>query len=339
MILRVPSYYNEFSCIADKCQDNCCIGWEIDIDSKTMAKYESISGEFGNRLRSSITSTHGCNSFATKADGRCPFLNENNLCDIILTLGEENICDICTNHPRFFEWFGSIKEGGIGLSCEETARLILSHPFSIVEIEIPDEETFYPEDDEMFNFLSKARTRIIEHLQDESITIGNALYNISSYGKKLDDMVFDGDLDLDLVSKPLHKEGHLLTCNITKLLSRLLTLEQLDPNWTSFIKEHLARSSTNTNVNASNWTFGTDKNYETYLRNLAIYFIWRYFLKSAYDFDVLTRINLMINSVCALGYLFEQGKDFSLDSCATLAKSFSKEVEYSDINVDLLGSN
>ena len=33
MKLRVPDYYDEFQCIADKCSDNCCIGgWEIDID-------------------------------------------------------------------------------------------------------------------------------------------------------------------------------------------------------------------------------------------------------------------------------------------------------------------
>ena len=36
MKLRIPSYYEEFSCIADKCKDNCCIGWEIDIDEETI---------------------------------------------------------------------------------------------------------------------------------------------------------------------------------------------------------------------------------------------------------------------------------------------------------------
>ena len=25
MKLRVPDYYDEFQCIADKCSDNCCI--------------------------------------------------------------------------------------------------------------------------------------------------------------------------------------------------------------------------------------------------------------------------------------------------------------------------
>ena len=43
------------------------------------------------------------------------------LCRTILTLGEEKLCNICTEHPRYYEWFGSVKEGGIGLCCEEAA--------------------------------------------------------------------------------------------------------------------------------------------------------------------------------------------------------------------------
>ena len=27
MIFRTPSYYREFHGIADRCKDNCCIGW------------------------------------------------------------------------------------------------------------------------------------------------------------------------------------------------------------------------------------------------------------------------------------------------------------------------
>ena len=43
-----PNYYDHFTCIADKCKHNCCIGWEIDIDDDTMDIYDSIGGEFGN---------------------------------------------------------------------------------------------------------------------------------------------------------------------------------------------------------------------------------------------------------------------------------------------------
>lgn len=30
-----PSYIEKFQCIGGKCEDNCCIGWDIDIDKET----------------------------------------------------------------------------------------------------------------------------------------------------------------------------------------------------------------------------------------------------------------------------------------------------------------
>lgn len=44
MILRVPSYYKTFQCIADKCEHSCCIGWEIDIDEDSYEYYMGIGG-------------------------------------------------------------------------------------------------------------------------------------------------------------------------------------------------------------------------------------------------------------------------------------------------------
>ena len=35
MVNVYPGYYSGFRCIADKCKNNCCIGWEIDIDKES----------------------------------------------------------------------------------------------------------------------------------------------------------------------------------------------------------------------------------------------------------------------------------------------------------------
>ena len=51
---RYPTYYEKFKCIADKCEDTCCAGWEIDIDNDSYAGYMKIGGELGDRLRSCI---------------------------------------------------------------------------------------------------------------------------------------------------------------------------------------------------------------------------------------------------------------------------------------------
>ena len=55
MKLRLPNYYKNFKCIADKCKDSCCsAGWEIDIDDKTAEFYKNVKGNFGDKLRKNI---------------------------------------------------------------------------------------------------------------------------------------------------------------------------------------------------------------------------------------------------------------------------------------------
>lgn len=48
MIVRVPDYFKEFSCIAGACKDSCCLGWEIDIDEDSYEYYKSLPGEIGD---------------------------------------------------------------------------------------------------------------------------------------------------------------------------------------------------------------------------------------------------------------------------------------------------
>lgn len=130
----VPHYYRDFKCKAGECRHSCCIGWEIDIDPATMQKYNSIKTEFGENLRNNIEIQNGCSCFKLLKNSKCPFLNSENLCDIILTLGEDYLCDICTDHPRFRNFYSERTEIGLGICCEEACRIILSDdkPFSLI---------------------------------------------------------------------------------------------------------------------------------------------------------------------------------------------------------------
>lgn len=122
----VPNYYKKFECIAEKCKHNCCIGWEIDIDEDTLSAYDNIKDPFKNKLQEGINRDNGSACFKLDGKGRCFFLNENNLCDIILNEGEDALCQICTDHPRFRNYFSGRTEIGLGLCCEEAGRIILS---------------------------------------------------------------------------------------------------------------------------------------------------------------------------------------------------------------------
>ena len=45
MIYTTPDYYDKFKCIADKCPDTCCAGWQIVIDEASLEKYKKLKGE------------------------------------------------------------------------------------------------------------------------------------------------------------------------------------------------------------------------------------------------------------------------------------------------------
>ena len=136
MKLIFPKYYPEFRCIADKCRHSCCIGWEIDIDPATREKYRYVSGKFGQRLNGAIQ-VGEVSSFRLGEGERCPMLNANGLCDLITELGEGMLCQICADHPRFRSYFSDRTELGLGLCCEEAARLVLTQTAPMTLITSP----------------------------------------------------------------------------------------------------------------------------------------------------------------------------------------------------------
>ena len=77
MIYIKPSFYDDFKCIASRCKDNCCIGWEIDVDQPTLEKYK-----FHPEIMQKI-SLDGTPHFVLGERDRCPFLQKDNLCEII----------------------------------------------------------------------------------------------------------------------------------------------------------------------------------------------------------------------------------------------------------------
>lgn len=167
MKLFVPDYYNNFRCIADKCRHNCCIGWEIDIDSDTLLLYNSIDNPFGSKLKRNI-STEPVPHFILGDGDRCPFLNEKGLCDIITELGDGALCDICNDHPRYRNHFDDRVEMGLGLCCEEAARIILSKKSAtyLIDAETGEKADVFPERQKILNLLQDRAKPFTERLQN-----------------------------------------------------------------------------------------------------------------------------------------------------------------------------
>ena len=161
-MLFAPNYYHHFQCIADRCQHSCCIGWEIDIDADALAYYQNIKGAFGDKLRRFISEEETPHFILGEHD-RCPFLNKKNLCDIYTELGEEHLCQICADHPRFRNFLEDRTEIGLGLSCEAAAELILTFPdpMQLICNETGTPVSCFPEREHVFSILQN-RTFTVE---------------------------------------------------------------------------------------------------------------------------------------------------------------------------------
>ncbi len=318
MRFRVPDYYDDFRCIAGDCRDSCCIGWEIEVDGKSLAYYQSIGGAFGERLRQNLRG--GC--FVLGEGERCPFLNRAGLCDIYTELGEQALCQICTDHPRFFEWFGDVKEGGLGLCCEAAAALILSRDLHLTEREIPD-DSGDPCDPALLDFLTRAREKLLDTLAS-GLPYDETKGAVLQFALELQD-----GMDNEKYLLPEMTAGKPFQAELGGILKFLCTLETLDPAWQPLLQQIETHLSELPALTAGE---------ETCLRRVGSYFLYRYFLKGVFDGEILSRVRLSVLAMEVVGSLWRYHRlvhgncDFT--QMADHAKAFSKELEYSEENIE-----
>lgn len=311
MDIYVPDYYEKFSCIGSECRDNCCIGWEIDIDGDTMQKYSRLEGSLGDELRANITrSEDGSVCFALADDERCPFLNEKNLCRLIISGGEDMLCEICSLHPRFREWFGDRCEMGIGLCCEEAARIIIERkePFGI--------HIFCSEDGG--GCLSPAESRLLE-IRSELFRIIEDSDDFSEMAEALLRRSAVAETELTGNSPLRTTLPHSLEY-AEKVVLLLSSLEKINSTW-----GELCRKLVPADVIPHNDTL-------TGYKNLLAYYIFRYFMKSSEDGEIFLKTALGVFSAQSAA-LIMQCSGMSLVDCACL---WSKETEYSLENLELI---
>lgn len=187
MNILVPDYYNGFKCIADRCRHNCCIGWEIDIDEDTLCLYGDIGGEFGKKLIDNISDDEYPH-FILREQDRCPFLNEKGLCDIITELGDGALCDICADHPRYRNYFDNRLEMGLGLCCEEAARIILSNKNKVrlLDIDTAEPTTVFPERQKLLDILQNRALPFNDRIQKLSTLPDKDYFSLYSSLERLD---------------------------------------------------------------------------------------------------------------------------------------------------------
>jgi len=364
MKIRVPSYYKDFKCIASACEDTCCVGWDVVIDSQTYQRYQNTEGAFGEKLRSKmVVDEDGDNIFVLDGD-RCPFLR-NNLCDIHIEKGEQFLCHTCKQYPRYMEEFADLKEVGISLSCPEAARIILGQA-KLTEFELSEDsqvgDKIQSDDADILEEFFLCRATIIDILEMVDIPLGIRAAIILRFVEELQDKIDFGELDAMNQVREAYNDSSVLK----KIIKDLYACKENEGTKYKDVYEYFRTYRDLDHINAKDslglnkvlsiyWKDEVDRDLyskehksfnhyykgNTYkFKNILVYYIYRYFMKSFYDYDMSSKIKVAIMSTIMIKELavfrwIEKG-EFSEVDLVDISHSYSKDIEHLEENIETL---
>lgn len=296
MILKTPSFYKDFKCIAGDCPDSCCQGWEVDADDASLEFYKTLTGDIRNRIDSVLDRDEFGNTIFRLADKkRCPFLNAENLCDMHIAIGGEHTPYTCRMFPRFINDFGGTREMGVSFSCPVASDMMfgLTEPMRFVselnelppELNEIDAQTYY--------YLVKAREKAFSIVQDRTHPIHQRLIRLLDFGVEIQkdlEEYQEGSDDIDFFDV-------------------FRNPELINPQWIDRVNNGKVKPVSD----------------EIFNENIASYFIFRYFLTAVNDYDVLSKIKMAVIGVLIVTYFGEDSWTIHL---------WSKETEHSQYNMD-----
>ena len=293
------NYCKDFKCVDKNCKHNCCTKWQIDIDGKTLKKYQVYvndnDNEFSKALRNGVDFSD--RRFVMKTvngEKRCAFLNDENLCEIIINLGENYLSKTCKVHPRFKTFLPDRIETGVSLACEEGARRLLTFHDKIAltdNTEEPDDKTF-------IGSLKKMRKDALRIVQDDKKDINERIDNLLTY-YRFDKIKFYG-------------------ADYKKVLN---SLNILDSAWQKRIDK----------IDIKN--ISVKKEYAHFVENLLSYFILKHLLRAQDRLDALSRIGFCVFGALTIYSIFINENNLNVEALIDIARAFSSEIEYDDDNI------
>ena len=320
--IKVPDYFVKFRCIADRCKDSCCIGWEIDIDDITKAKYQALNTEIGHEIVEKTK--HGC--FPLQENGRCAFLDENGLCRIISSHGDGYLCDICREHPRYYGVGKDGIEGGLGLGCEEAARIILGL-CSLPKITEIERDVHYEDGDPLAEVSEEFRSLLSDGIFTSDAE--DLISRYTAYAAVADEVAFEASAMQKSVKIPKvthvrieKEESERMLCDYLDLLSEC---EYMSEGWQGLIAA--AKS-----VDTDRLIEGTNS-----AKGLLYYFTHRYVREGVEDMSLGQRILFALLSTLAI--IAISAVTDTEEPIVRATVLFSKNIEYSTDNVDMILDN
>ena len=132
-----PDYYEDFTCIADRCSFTCCREWKIGVDEDTFVKwkhtltpdgmYDTDRGQQAKKEKLSgyVRKKDGSRVIGLNEEKNCPFLNDKKLCRLVLAYGDEILSQTCQLFPREIHTFNEdVTEYALMPSCPAVIDLL-----------------------------------------------------------------------------------------------------------------------------------------------------------------------------------------------------------------------
>ncbi len=364
MIYTRPDYFNEFKCVADKCKDTCCAGWQIAIDEASLEKYKKIKGDYIWKVMANVDWEEGC--FRQDNAKRCAFLNENNLCDFYTNVGEESLCKTCREYPRHTEEFEGVREVTLSVSCPEVARILMERktPVEFITVEKPEEEEteyFGDFDPFLYSAIEDGRNAMIKILQNRNLPIKERVVLVLGMAHDMQRRVnrrelfecdrviekYKKEKSIEFVRNYLKEKDPIEEENLAKEVFPLLyELEVLREEWNELLQK------SQTVLFASEEDFGTiqkeftlwkmaNTDMEIHMEQIVVYFLYTYFPGSVYDGQLFAKAQMAVYCTWMIELLWMarwhmNGKTLSFEEMIELLYRFSREIEHSDENLECL---
>lgn len=360
MKVRIPHFYDAFSCTGSACPDTCCIGWLIEIDDDSYERFMRMEGEFGERIRENIITREDGRFFALNHDGRCAFLNRDNLCEMVIRLGDGALCSLCDNYPRVGVDFGGLRELCLSLSCPEVSRLVLSSDEPICFGEWYQEETADVDytKDHTFQALLEARDVLFGMLQNRDISIRNRAVLYLMYASRIQ-YAMDNDRTDEIpdIAEMFSDEKYINQClasvkeaDTSTAISFLDAffdfiggLENINEKWILLLSRTADRIRNNPaeNTEKAGREFSLYYKEEYVYEHLMVYYVYRYFMKMVFDGDVYGKAVMCIAALVCIRQMditcwLENGKQFDMEKQIEINYLYSKEIEHCEENLERL---
>ena len=374
----IPKYMLTFKCIGSACTDTCCAGWDINIDEDTYKKYTNCTGELKKIVQGKFRENKNSDDYLNrgfmilKEHNKCPFLNDNLLCDIHGGVGEENLCITCKRFPRVYNIIDDIYEKSGLASCPEicTKAFLNKDKMEFIEIEesvdesaieirrIIDTEVFQ-ESDSLIQYFWDIRVNSINIMQNRNFSIEERLSILKYFYNKIEEYYNEKDFDLLEEFLDEYSEGNIY-------LDYLKTLDLNEGNefYLSLVDEELIKNIKSVRlkecvkeykkgilkvndivkyINDEKSILNSIEKYSYILENYLVNQIFKDLIPFNKGESLNLSINVLINSYRIIkAYIIGislNNKEINEDLIIRVIQSLSKDIEHNKVFKNLLESD